>query len=204
MTFEEITAAVLDEVGNTTADARTRARVRRFINEGLKAVLGEPGLARLADTDAPHQFASVANQARYVLPERIARIHHITDRTNDWRLTPMPLASYRLLDPDPAANAGTPTHFVPIGQVGVAVQPSDASQVFVDSTSASDTMTAYIEGVITGGYLRKSAVTMTGTTAVALTSAISTFIELHDFYLSAPAVGTVTLHGKHRGAAVAE
>jgi hypothetical protein len=194
MTFAEITAAILDEVGNTTGDARTTARVRRFINEGLRAVVGEPGMERLADTDAPSTFASVANQARYVLPENVARIQHITDRTNDWRLTPMPLANYRLFDPDPSANAGTPTHFVPIGTVGVAVQPSDASEVFVDSTSASDTMTAYVEGVITGGYLRKTAVTMTGVTAVSLSTAITSFIELHDFYLSGPANGTVTLH----------
>jgi len=194
MTFTDITAAILDEVGNTTGDQRTLARVRRFVNEGLRAVVGEPGMERLADTDAPFTFASVANQARYVLPENIARIRHLTDRTNDWRLTPLSLASYRLLDPDPSANAGTPTHFVPIGVVGVAVQPADASEVFVDSTSASDTMTAYVEGVITGGYLRKTAVTMTGTTAVSLSTAITSFIELHDFYLGAPANGTVTLH----------
>lgn len=199
MTYTEIVSAILDEVGHTAPDARTLARVRRFVNEGLRTVLGEPGMERFADTDAPSTFASVANQARYVLPESIARIQHITDRTNDWRLSPMALAQYRLLDPDPSSNTGTPSHYVPIGVVGVAVQPSDASTVFVDSTSASDTMTAYVEGVITGGYLRKAAVTMTGTTGVALTSAIADFIEIHDFYLSAPATGTVTLHEDAEG-----
>jgi hypothetical protein len=78
--------------------------------------------------------------------------------------------------------------------VGVAVQPSDASEIFVDSTSASDTNTAYLEGIITGGYRRVLSVSMTGTTAVSFSAAVTTFIELEDFYISAAAVGTVTLH----------
>jgi hypothetical protein len=77
----------------------------------------------------------------------------------------------------------------------VATQPSDASSIFVKSTSAADTtQTAYIEVVITGGYRRTASVTLTGTTAVNLSSAISTGEVIEDFYLSAVAAGTVTLH----------
>lgn len=195
MTFADLVRAVADDVGYPTSPAPdVLARLQRYVNEAQRAVLAEPGLAKLADSDNPLTVASVAGQARYVVASAVARIHHITERTNDLRLRPMSLAEYRALDPDATSSTGTPTHYVPIGIVGVAVQPSNASEVFVDSTSASDTNTAYVEGIITGGYPRTAAVTMTGTTAVSLDSLITTFLELNDFYLSHPAVGTVTLH----------
>jgi hypothetical protein len=198
MTRAELERAVYQECGHSDApDTRIVTRVRRLLTEGVQAVLGEPGLAYLADSDTPSVVASVASQARYVVPESIAAIRHISDRTNDRTLVPMSLAAYRALDPDAASTSGTPTHYVPIGRVGVAVQPTDASDIFVDSTSGSDTNTAYLDGFITGGYQRKTAVTMTGTTAISL--GITSFLELNDFYLSHPAVGTVTLHEDANG-----
>jgi hypothetical protein len=125
----------------------------------------------------------------------VARIKGMREITNDITLSAMDLGRYRHADPDPASSTGTPTHYVPIGRVAVAVQPADASEIFVKSSSASDTtQVAYIEGVITGGYLRTASVTLTGTTAVTLGSTLTSFIEITDFYLSAAAVGTVTLH----------
>jgi hypothetical protein len=195
MTRSELETAILEETGYGSApDSRVVQRVRRFLNEGVRAVVTEPGLIGLVDSDAPFSFASVASQARYVIPEGLTFLRHIAERTNDWRLQPMSLASYRAIHPDPSSYTGTPTHYVPIGRVGVAVQPSDASEIFIDSTSASDVHTAYVEGLITGGYSQRAAVTMTGTTAVSLNTALTTFIELNDVFLSHPAVGTVTLH----------
>jgi hypothetical protein len=198
MTRADLERAVYQECGHSDApDTRIVTRIRRLLTEGVHAVLGEPGLAHLADSDTPSVVASVASQARYVVPESIAAIRHISDRTNDRTLVPMSLAAYRALDPDAASTTGTPTHYVPIGRVGVAVQPTDASDIFVDSTSGSDTNTAYLEGFITGGYQRRTAITMTGTTAISL--GITSFLELNDFYLSHPAVGTVTLHEDANG-----
>lgn len=195
MTFSEILSAVYEEAGYQSSPASAVVtRIKRFVNEGIRVITSEPGLARLLDSDSPATFASVASQARYVLPESVNRILAVTERTNDVALQVMGLDQYRRLDPDAASTSGTPTHIVPIGRVGVAAQPSDASEIFVDSTSASDTGTAYIEGIVTGGYVRTASVTMTGTTAVSLSAAITSFIEITDFYLSANAVGTVTLH----------
>ena len=189
-----ITAALEDCTYGAAAEARVMARFKRYLDEGVKAVIGEPGVVTLVDSDTPYTFASVPSQARYVIPEGLAYIRHLSERTNDWRLQPMSLAAYRAIHPDPSSYTGTPTHYVPIGQVGVAVQPADASAVFVDSTSASDVWTAYIEGFITGGYQRTASITMTGTTAVSLDAAITSFVELNDFHISRAAVGTVTLH----------
>jgi hypothetical protein len=195
MEFSAILSAVYDECNYLASPASgVVTRVKRLVNEGQRALLSEPGLQRLADSDVPHTFASVASTARYVLPESVARIHHISETTNDIALEAMSLGRYRHADPDPASSSGTPTHYVPIGRVAVATQPSNASEIFVDSTSASDTNTAYIEGIITGGYTRTASVSMTGQTAVTLSAAITSFIEITDFYLSAAAVGTVTLH----------
>lgn len=195
MTLSELLTACYDEARYTSSPTSAiTTRITRFLNEGVRAVLSEPGLARLVDSDAPLAIASVASQARYVAPEAVAQIRGISERTNDYALEAMSLDRYRRLEPDPASVSGTPTHYVPFGRTAVAVQPSNASELFVKSTSASDTGTAYLEGITTGGYLRTASVTMTGTTAVSLSASITDWIEVTDFYLSANAVGTVTLH----------
>lgn len=194
MTFSEILSDIYQDANLSSApDANTIARIKRYVNDGLRVILGEPGLSRLADSDAPFTVASVASQARYVVPEAVARIRGISERTNDRTLTAMDLSDYRRIEPDPT-NTGTPSHYVPFGRTAVAVQPADASELFVDSTAAGDTGTAFVEGIITGGYQRTASVTMTGTTAVSLSAAITSFIAVTDFYISAAAVGTVTLH----------
>jgi hypothetical protein len=195
LTFAEILAAVYaDTNANSSPPAGVVTRIKRYVNEGLRVTLREPGLARLADSDVPYSFASVAGTARYVLPEAVARVLRISERTNDLALEAMSMDRYRRVEPDAASNTGTPSHYVPIGRVAVATQPSDASSIFVDSTSASDTGTAYIEGLTATGARRTVSVTMTGITAVNVSSAISTFVTIEDFYLSTAAVGTVTLH----------
>jgi hypothetical protein len=168
-------------------------RILGFLNEGLRAVLSEPGLARLADSDLPLTFASVANQARYVLPEAVNRIVAIHEQTNDRTLDAMSLQDYRRFTPNPTTQTGTPVRYVLIGRTAVAMQPSDASEIFIKSTNAGDTGTVYLEGTITGGYQRQTSTTMTGVTAKSIDTTITSFLEISDFYLSANAVGTVTL-----------
>jgi hypothetical protein len=195
MTFADILSGVYEEARYASSPASAVVtRIKRLVNEGQRAVLAEPGLGRLADSDAPYTFASVASTARYVVPEAVARILHVSERTNDYSLGVMDLARYREMVPDAGSYTGTPTHIVPIGRVAVAAQPSDASEIFVDSTSASDTGTAYLEVLLTGGYRRLLSKTMTGTTAVSFDTTITTIESIEDFYLSANAVGTVTLH----------
>jgi hypothetical protein len=195
MTLSELLAGVYEETGYQSSPApAVVTRLTRWLNEGLRAILAEPGLSRLADSDSPLTVSSLASTARVVVPEAVARILSITERTNDVTLRTMSLQDYRLLDPDATSTTGTPSHYVPIGKVAVAVQPSDASELFVKSTSAADTtQTVYLKGLITGGYMRSASVTLTGTTAVSLSTAITTWIEVTDIYMGASAAGTVTL-----------
>jgi hypothetical protein len=195
MTLSELLAGTYEEaLYATSPPTAVTTRLTRFLNEGIRIVLSQPGMSRLADSDSPLTVSSVASQARYVVPEAVAQIRGMTERTNDHPLTAMSLTEYRRIEPDPAANSGTPEQYVPIGKVAVAVQPSNASAIFIKSTSASDVGTAYIEGLITGGYRRTASVVMTGVTAVQIDSTLSTFIEIEDVYLSANAVGTITVH----------
>lgn len=195
MEFSAILAAAYEDLGYQSSPAtEVVTRLKRYVNEGLQALLAEPGIDRLLEADVPFTFDSVANQAQYAVPDGHAYLRRIMDTTNDRWLASMSVADYRLFSPDATAVTGTPSHYVPLGRVPVAVQPSNASSLFVDSTSASDTNTAYLEGIITGGYKRTASVTMTGTTAIDISSAIASWIEVTDFYLSAAAIGTVTLH----------
>jgi hypothetical protein len=95
----------------------------------------------------------------------------------------MPLEHYRRADPDPTVTSGMPVAWVPIGRMGVARQLSEAAEAVVDSTSALDVQTAYVEGVV----------------AINIDIDVADFVEIRDFYLSKPAAGTVTLHQELEG-----
>lgn len=174
-----------------TLDTTTKNRLIEFLNETHRELLTLPGLQRLRDDTIT--FASVADQATYALPTT-AKISRIFEVTNDRLLKPLTLAQYRALDVDPASTVGTSDAWVWLGYQPVAAAPSNASSIFVKSTSASDTGTCYLEGETTGGYPRVVSVTMTGTTAVDVSTAVATWVRVTKWYLSTAAVGTVTLH----------
>ena len=189
-------ATVLDELYRrlnyaTSPAAAVTTRLAAFLNTTHRQVLSMPGLDRLRDDTIT--FASVSARAQYGLPPAVQRVQSVTDRTNDRRLQLRSLDWIRAIDPG-LDQSGTPEAYAPIGVQAVTLQPSDASEIFVDSTSASDTGTAYLEGIRTGGYPRTLSVTMNGVTAVSFAAAITDFVEITKFYISAAAVGAVTLH----------
>lgn len=164
-------------------------RLTAFVNEAHRRILGTPGLESLRRETV--SFPSVASTSTYALPQAVSRILSIYETTNDLRLQERGVQWYHENLPDTATTTGTPEIYVPLGYTAVAAQPSAAAQLLVDSTSASDTGTAYIEVIRTGGYRGAYSVAMTGTTAVNLGP--SDTIAVTKFYLSAAAAGTVTL-----------
>lgn len=194
MTRNDIEQAVYRRTNKNTSSVNSdvQTRVRHFINRRYRKLLGMPGAAFLLDDTAT--FASVADQYRYALAH-IDEVKRMWETTNDLRLRPMSLDEYRRRAPDPTVVTGVPTHYAFVGYQPVAKQPADASEIFVKSSSASDTtQTCYVELDITGGYPRTLSVTLTGTTAVTLAAAVTTGERIRKFYLSATAVGSVTLH----------
>lgn len=176
----------------SSLDSTVSARFTDFLNEAHREELRKPGRESLRW--ATTTFASVSGTQQYALPtEGVARINRIWETTNDRKLVYRTMDWLREVDPDP--SQGTPWAWIPAGYVEVHTQPSDASSVFVKSSAAGDTtQTAYVEGIVTGGYYRTASVTLTGTTAVNLSSAISTFERITKFYVSATCTGAVTLH----------
>ena len=180
----------------STPSTDVTTRLTSFLNEIQRRTLGMPGMEYLRQGQIT--FASAASTAQYSLPPDVARIIAIRDATNDLTLKSGPWLWYTQNEPDPAGTTGIPSVWVPVGQVCYATPPTDASALYVDSTSASDVGTCYVEGIRTGGYPFSASVTMTGTTAVAI-GAWTDIIGITKFNLSASAVGTVTLHEDAEG-----
>ena len=190
MFFSELQADLYRRLGYATAPAaEVTTRLNAFINEIHRKIVATPGMSPLRDSTI--SIASVSGQEYLALPQVVGRIKAITDRGGGTPLAEFSLQAIRAMNPE--QTQGYPERFAVLGWRGVTVQPSDASSIFVDSTSASDTGTALITGWRTGGYRATDTVTMTGTTAVDLGS-YSDWEQIESFSLSAAAVGTVTLH----------
>jgi hypothetical protein len=175
----------------SSLNTATADRYKDSLNEAHKSLLRKPGRESLRYGVVT--FASVADQRQYALPAQgVARINRIMETTNDRKLDYQTPAWLDTVAPHP--QAGTPWAWIPRGLTEVHTQPSDASAVFVDSTAAGDTGTAYVEGITQGGYYQSKSVVMTGLTAVNVSAAVSDWIVITKFYLSVPAVGIVTLH----------
>ncbi len=196
MTLTQILADIYRRTGFASSPPTdVSTRITAFVNETQQEILREAGMQFLQNETGT--FGSVANTQTYAIAFALDKIKTIRDSTNSITLDPMSLEEYRMRYPDPAANSGLSTRWVDMGFSAVHTQPSDASTVLVDSTSASDTGTAYIEGVVSDGTPFAASVTMTGTTAVAFTA--STWVNITKFYISTAAVGVVTLHEDAEG-----
>lgn len=190
MTFLEIQQDVFRRTNkNTSPDAATVTRIKAFINQRHRTLLAKPGMDQLRD--AITTFASVSGTARVALPQALTKINTLFQTTNNWRLAEKDLQWLRTVDPQ--QTSGTPTTYVPLGYEYVSVQPSNASGIFIKSSSASDTGTAYLQGTRTGGILGSSSVTMTGTTAVQF-GALTDWVSIDKVWVSTAAVGSITVH----------
>lgn len=192
MTRSEIETAIYRRLGKNVSsiDTTTQTRIRHFVNRRYRRLLADAGWRTTTQTIT---LSSVASQSRYVLPA-VDRILAFRDLTNDRPLDLLSVGRYRQVAADPTAAPATPSCYVVHGYEAVAKQPSNASELFLDSSSASDTQVAYAEVDITGGYPRSLSVTLTGTTAVSLSSSVTTVIRVRKLYLASAAVGVVTLH----------
>lgn len=195
MTLSDLLADLYRRFNYASSPAsEVTTRLTALLNETQQDILSEPGMDTLLyDTMT---FASVASTPEYsVLPTSLARIRTIYDTTNFWVLPPRSLAWYRSAYPNPLLITGIPDSYVDLGQWAVLTQPSNASELFVISTSATDgaAVTAYLEGYRTGGLFTSVSKAMNGTTSVSFGAAITDWVEITKFYVSAAAVGTITL-----------
>lgn len=195
-TLSDMEAELYDHFGhsgNTPVDVINR--FRRNLNIAYKEILSMKGMSKLRR--AVLTFSSVASTPFAVLPQAASRIITIQDRTNQITLGDIGLQDIRRNDPGLAATVANPYGYVILNLAApVAMDPSDASELFIKSTSASDGtgVTASLSGVITGGYQRTATKLMNGVTAASMDSSITSWLNITGFNISALAKGVVTLH----------
>lgn len=190
MTFANILADVYRRTNKpTTPETETQTRIKAFVNDRHRWLLSKPGIDQFRD--ATGTFDSVADEPRVALPQALTRINALfqTD-PNNWRLTEKSLDWLRTVNPQ--QNSGTPQVYVPKGYEYVAVQPSDASAIYIQSDNASDTATVYLQGVRTGGAQASVSQAMTGVTAVQI-GTYSDWEQIDKVFISSNAVGTITI-----------
>lgn len=180
----------------TTPAAAVVTRVKAYCNETHRELLTLPGMERLRDDVLT--VTTTATVARSGLPQAVARIRQIVDRTNNQVLTQVPLSALRAWDPAHAVTGGVPQQYAIAGYQAVQVQPAAATGLWAGSSSASDTtQKVFVEAVVTGGYPHIPVVagtTLTGLTRVALGTRTD-IIEVAKWYLDlATTVGFVSLY----------
>lgn len=191
MTLAQMLADLYRRTGFTSTPAsEVTTRMTAFLNETQQEMFEEPGIQYLLDDQI--NIVSVANQALYGLPTHLLSIKAMRDATNKRTLSPMSLGMYRSMYPDPSINTGIPSWWVDLGMSEVVTQPMGV-QLYVQSTSASDTGTVYLEGYFAanGGAYGNTSVVMTGVTPALLGSGVTHNIT--KFFSSVAAVGIISL-----------
>jgi hypothetical protein len=194
MTFDEIVDSVIDDVRAVATDAAVIARIKRYVNEGHGKILRRPDFKTLRNGTL--NFTSVASQAEYGFAQAFDLINTITQISNDRYLNVRTLDWLRQIDPGQRMS-GTPTDYVDCGWQPVFREP-DSTGLWIASSAAGDTtQTVRIRGIRANGDVQQNVnTTLTGTTRAAVGggSALTDYVWIEAFTLSAAAVGVVSLY----------
>jgi hypothetical protein len=178
----------------TNPEQEVIRRIDQYANSVYMELLGKVGTSQLRRTVLT--FSSVANDPWAVLPQVVSQILTIQDRSNNITLDKLSMKDIRYDDPGLTSSAANPRGYALVSwNAALAIEPSSASSLFIKSTNALDTdVTAYVDGVITGGYPKPASnKTSGGTTAVNLDAGTSTWIAAKKFYLGSRARGDIVL-----------
>lgn len=191
MTLQQIELDVYRRLGFGTAtpNSDVQTRIRAFINRWYRRILSGPGMQPVRRVGIT--FSSIASQPTYGVA--LKSIQYMTEQTTNRRIFERTLDWYRTAFPDTARFSSTPGYYVPLGLTRIHTKPVGPLALFVKSSAAGDVGTAYVEVIRTNGYRASLSVAMTGTTAAAFSASITDIVDVTDFYLSAAAVGLVTL-----------
>ena len=149
MTFQGIKQDAFGRLSFQSSPAsEVDTRIGRYVNRWHRKILSMPVFRSFRRVQVTQ--ASVAATFEYGIS--LAEIFYITERTNNTRLQKRTEDWWRRHYPDPTEDTGTPASWVPLGYMRTQRRPSDASELFVISTSASDTGTAYVEAIRSNGY----------------------------------------------------
>lgn len=195
MTLTSLLAALYRDFNYTvTPPAAITTRLTYYLNRAQRELLTIPGLERLRDSVTP--VTAFANTARTGLAVDVARIHKVTDRTNQISLVQVPLNVLRIIDPGQAFTGGYPWRYAVVGNQATQLQPATTGLWAASSAAGDTTQHVFVEGILTGGYPQNTIAAgtlLTGTSRVAI-GARTDFIEVTKFYLDAVGVGFISLY----------
>lgn len=134
MTFLQIQDDALERLNlPTVSSSDARTRIKRYINEGYRWLLGDVGMSRARDTTTT--LNTVIGTAEYTVTA--SRIRFIRDTTSDLRLDEVTLGQLRAMDPGDT-ETGNPTLYA-LRQLGASTvkvrlwpTPSDVRTLDLD------------------------------------------------------------------------
>lgn len=194
MTLGEIEQNVLDRLGGSGGNQDLTRRIRSHINITQREILTKKGIG-IKLRRGVVEFSSTAGSTYAVLPQAVSILHGVVDPTNNQPLGEISLGE--LLEEDPGiVYSGNSRRYALINlSAPLAVEINAACELFMDSDSALDLSgcRGVVEGMTADGQLRRSGIGLSGTTAVSVNTSITNWLKVHKWYLTAPAVGHVTL-----------
>lgn len=196
MNLGEIELKLYDRLSfNPTPDSPVTRRMRGYINDAHREILGKKDYSRLRRKTLT--CASIANSPMMALPQAATKIINIADRSNNRNLDAVSLQDIRYRDPGLNFQSAIPDSYCLFNTASCVFRdPSAADSLFVVSDSAVDGtgLSANIEGILADGTYRRAAVAMNGLTAVNIDLTCTTWLYVTKFYISGGAAGSVTLH----------
>jgi hypothetical protein len=194
MTKGQLLAILYERLNYQSSPATdVTTRLGNHLNQAQRMILRQAGMSGLRDGINGTTFESVSGEAYYGLPQVIASIRSITDRTNDRKLHQLSFDVYREIDPGVDAT-GTPSHYVPLGLRACQYRPEITGLWAVSTSAADTTQVIQINGVRNSGLpsLDQTA-TLTGTTRVAIGTATD-YTDVTTISLTTAAAGVVSIY----------
>lgn len=195
MNLSDIRQELYDHFGyGDTPSPDVERRIDSYINAAYFELMTRPGLGKLRQAIIP--VVGVSGSPYTVLPSNVTRIRAIVNQTTMEPLYELNLQQQRLRDPGNQDGSGDPTHYSLLGGSALATDLSAAAELFVKSSSGSDTVVKVtIDGILSNGMPRRvGGMALTGTTGVSVDSTITTWQTISRFVLDSRALGDVTLH----------
>ena len=197
MTFGAMLSAVYDDLGYGSSPSSDQVtRIKRWINEGYRHVMGQPGMELLRDGSVA--VTTTANSADVIIPAAVNQIYNVTQVTNSLRLRLLTRDAYRAINPGLISTSNLADAYVPWGWSSVIAQPASTGvPLYAVSSSAADTTQTFaVVGVRANGDQAApvtASTALNGTTRVQIGS-VTDYAYIDTLNMSAAAVGVVTVY----------
>lgn len=171
-------------------------RYLTWINQAHKEILQKPAFRKFRRRYLT--ATSIADTPFMALPHCATRVFDITDASVDYHLKYKDMAWIRRQDPGLTASGSNPWVWSVYSYASPTFRKISVAagiDLWLDSTAAGDTQVAHVQVVrASTGQMVSLSKTLTGTTAVQLSSTITNIVDVAKFFLATAAVGEVTLH----------